>query len=58
MTPKPVEPEVEDAPKRVTFHDLLHAIVEKLPVHEQEKTELHTQISDHGESEADNGNAN
>jgi hypothetical protein len=59
---KPVAPEEveaeEETPARVTFHDLLHAIVEKLPVHETEKAELHTQIDDHAESEGDNGNAN
>lgn len=46
----------------VSVHDLLHKIVDKLTVHEQEKTDLHTQIDEAAkpvETEApDNGNAN
>lgn len=42
---KPVvepEPPVDDSPKSV--FDLFHRIVDKLPLHEQEKSDLHDDI--------------
>jgi hypothetical protein len=60
---KPVEvtePPAEDKPK--TVFDLLHAIVDKLNIHQQEKADLHADIDDSAppvETESpDNGNAN